>query len=130
MTRVKKVQRYKCRYCEYVYSPLAGEPHRGIPAGTAFEALPEDYSCPVCGAKGKGAIGKWGFEPWEPTRFRCKICGYVYDKSRGEPHRGFAAGTAFEDLPDNYQCPVCGIDPKITAALGKVGKEQFEPLMI
>jgi len=82
---MEKVKRYRCKYCNYIYSPLRGEPHRGIPAGTAFEDLPEDYICPVCGATGKGPIGAWGFEPWEPTRYVCKICGYVYDKKRGEP---------------------------------------------
>ncbi|KQC04464.1 MAG: rubredoxin [Methanoculleus sp. SDB] len=127
---MKKIQRYKCRYCEYVYSPLVGEPHRGIPAGTAFEDLPEDYVCPVCGAKGKGAIGKWGFEPWQPTMYRCKVCGYIYDKKRGEPNHGIPPGTAFEDLPADYTCPVCGSDPKITGEYGKVGREQFEPLML
>ena len=42
-------QRYKCRVCGYIYSPLRGEPHNGIPAGTAFEDLPDTYICPICG---------------------------------------------------------------------------------
>jgi rubredoxin len=123
-----KVQRYKCRYCGYVYSPLRGEPHNGIPAGTAFADLPDSYVCPVCGLQGKGKIGKGGFEPFEPTRYRCKICGYIYDPARGEPRRGIKPHTPFEDLPPDYACPVCGLDPKITQHYGKVGKSQFEPL--
>jgi rubredoxin len=126
---MEKVKRYRCKYCNYIYSPLRGEPHRGTPAGTAFEDLPEDYVCPVCGATGKGQIGKWGFEPWEPTRYTCKICGYVYDNKRGEPLRGIPAGTAFEDLPEDYVCPVCGMDPQITKFHGPVGKAQFEPIL-
>ncbi|MDO8842292.1 MAG: rubredoxin [Methanocalculus sp.] len=41
--------------------------------------------------------------------FRCIVCGYVYDPLRGEPLRGIEPGTAFEDLPDDYVCPVCGV---------------------
>jgi rubredoxin len=122
--------RYKCRICGYIYSPLRGEPHNGIPEGTEFADLPDSYVCPVCGQQGKGKVGKWGFEPWEPTRFICDLCGYIYDEKRGEPHRGIAAGTKFEDLPFDYACPVCGVDPKITRDFGKVGKASFKPLDI
>jgi rubredoxin len=122
--------RYKCRICGYVYSPLRGEPHNGIPVGTSFEDLPETYVCPVCGYQGKGRIGKWGFEEWRPTRYLCSICSYVYDEKRGEPHRGIKAGTKFEDLPDDYVCPVCAQDPKIRVQFGKVFKQGFEPINI
>lgn len=121
-------KRYKCRICGYVYSPLRGEPHNGIPAGTAFEDLPEDYVCPVCGYQGKGRIGTWGFDEWRPTKYVCSICGYVYDEKRGEPHHGIKPGTKFEDLPDTYVCPVCALDPKINVQFGKVLKQGFEPL--
>jgi len=120
--------RYKCRICGYIYSPLRGEPHNGIPAGTAFEDLPDDYICPVCGYQGKGKIGKWGFEVWRPTRYLCSMCSYVYDEKRGEPHRGIKPGTKFEDLPDDYVCPVCAQDPNIRMKFGKVFKQGFEPL--
>ena len=69
----KAGQRYVCRLCGYVYSPMIGEPHRGIAPGTAFEDLPEDYTCLVCGMAGKGKVGKWGFDPWVPTKYVCKI---------------------------------------------------------
>ena len=80
--------RYKCRICGYVYSPLRGEPHNGIPAGTPFEDLPDTYLCPVCGFQGKGKVGTWGFDEWRPTRYICSMCDYIYDEKRGEPHRG------------------------------------------
>ena len=86
------VQRYKCKVCGYIYSPLRGEPHNKIPAGTAFEDLPDTYVCPLCGMQGKGRIGKWGFEEWTPTRWLCSVCSYVYDQKRGEPHRGIKPG--------------------------------------
>ncbi|MGB9661846.1 MAG: rubredoxin [Moorellaceae bacterium] len=52
-------------------------------------------------------MGKWS----------CTACGYVYDPEKGDPEQGIAAGTAFEDLPEDWVCPVCGL-----------GKENFEPL--
>jgi rubredoxin len=122
--------RYKCRYCGYIYSPLMGEPHNGIAAGTAFEDLPDDYLCPICGQEGKGKIGKWGFEEWRPTRYLCSMCDYVYDEKRGEPHRGIKPGTKFEDLPDDYVCPVCATDPNMRMRFGNVFKNGFEPLNI
>lgn len=123
-----KVVRYKCSLCGYIYSPLRGEPHNGIPAGTAFEDLPDDYLCPICGMQGRGRIGKWGFEEWRPTRYLCTMCDYVYDEKRGEPHRGIKPGTKFEDLPDDYVCPVCATDPRMLLQFGKVFKNGFEPL--
>jgi rubredoxin len=122
--------RYRCRLCGYIYSPLRGEPHNGIPAGTPFEDLPDDYLCPVCGQQGKGRIGKWGFDEWRPTRWICSMCDYVYDEKRGEPHRGIKPGTKFEDLPEDYVCPVCALDPKIRVHFGKVFKQGFGPLYI
>jgi rubredoxin len=124
----KDMTRYRCKLCGYIYSPFRGEPHNGIPAGTAFEDLPDSYICPICGQDGKGRIGKWGFDEWRPTRYLCSICDYVYDEKRGEPHRGIKPGTKFEDLPDDYVCPVCAMDPKIRLQFGKVFKQGFSPL--
>ncbi len=46
----KKVKKYICRICGYVYDPEKGDPDGGIPPGTPFEAIPDDWTCPVCGA--------------------------------------------------------------------------------
>jgi rubredoxin len=129
-SKYMEVHRYRCRLCGYIYSPLRGEPHNGIPEGTEFDDLPKNYVCPVCGQQGKGKIGKWGFEEWHATRYICSICSYVYDEKRGEPHRGIKLGTKFEDLPDDYTCPVCAIDPKIRIRMGKIFKQGFEPLQV
>ena len=40
--------------------------------------------------------------------YKCNICGYVYDPAEGDPDTGIEAGTAFEDLPDSWVCPMCG----------------------
>ena len=50
-------------------------------------------------------------------KYQCIPCGYIYDPELGDADGGIAPGTAFEDLPDDWVCPVCG-----------VGKEDFEPL--
>jgi len=47
--------RWRCRVCGYVYDPRDGDPENGVPAGTSFADLPEDWVCPVCGA-GKDAF--------------------------------------------------------------------------
>jgi len=51
-------------------------------------------------------------EKWE-----CTACGYIYDPENGDPDNGIEPGTAFEDLPDDWVCPQCG-----------VGKEYFQKM--
>lgn len=41
-------------------------------------------------------------------KWECDVCGYVYDPSEGDSDGGIAPGTSFEDLPDDWVCPVCG----------------------
>ncbi len=41
-------------------------------------------------------------------KYKCSVCGYIYDLAVGDPDNGVAAGTAFEDLPDDWVCPECG----------------------
>lgn len=41
-------------------------------------------------------------------KYVCTICGYVYDPEQGDPDNGVDPGTAFENLPDDWECPVCG----------------------
>lgn len=50
-------------------------------------------------------------------RYECSSCGYVYDPALGDPEAGIPPGTPFEDLPDDWECPVC-----------YVGKDEFEPI--
>ncbi len=40
--------------------------------------------------------------------WQCIPCGYIYDPAKGDNENGIAAGTAFETLPDDWVCPVCG----------------------
>jgi len=48
---------YQCTACEYIYDPAKGDEEENIPPGTAFEDLPDDWVCPLCG------VGKEEFEP-------------------------------------------------------------------
>ena len=47
----------------------------------------------------------------------CTVCDWVYDPEIGDPEHGIAPGTKFEDIPDDWVCPLCG-----------VGKEDFEKI--
>jgi len=48
--KVKKLAKYKCTVCGYIYEPEMGDPDGGIAPGTSFEEIPDDWVCPVCGA--------------------------------------------------------------------------------
>jgi flavin reductase (DIM6/NTAB) family NADH-FMN oxidoreductase RutF/rubredoxin len=45
-----KMAKYKCVVCGYIYDPAIGDPDSGVKPGTPFESLPDDWSCPMCGA--------------------------------------------------------------------------------
>ncbi|MDO8535459.1 MAG: rubredoxin [Candidatus Omnitrophota bacterium] len=42
------------------------------------------------------------------AKYKCTICGYIYDPALGDPDRGVKPGTAFESLPGDWVCPECG----------------------
>lgn len=44
------------------------------------------------------------------ARYICPVCGYVYDPKTGDPEDGVKPGTPFEDIPEDWTCPVCGAD--------------------
>ncbi|MBQ7106242.1 MAG: rubredoxin [Clostridia bacterium] len=43
-------------------------------------------------------------------KYVCDVCGWIYDEELGDPDNGIEAGTKFEDLPDDFVCPLCGVD--------------------
>jgi rubredoxin len=47
---------------------------------------------------------------YDMSKYECSVCGYVYDPAEGDPEHGIAPGTAFEDLPKDWVCPLCGAD--------------------
>ncbi len=42
-------------------------------------------------------------------KYVCSVCGYVYDPAVGDPDNGIAPGTSFEDLPEDWACPLCSV---------------------
>jgi len=53
------MKKYVCTICGYIYDPLSGDPENGVPSGTKWEDVPEDWVCPECGAP------KDSFEPYD-----------------------------------------------------------------
>lgn len=51
------------------------------------------------------------------TKWRCTVCDYIYNPAEGDNSSGILPGTPFEQLPDSWTCPVCGL-----------GKDSFEEL--
>ena len=52
------------------------------------------------------------------SKYKCLVCGYIYYPANGDPDNGIVPGTSFEDLPNTWVCPECG-----------VGKDQFEKVV-
>jgi rubredoxin len=50
-------------------------------------------------------------------KYQCTVCGYIYDPADGDPDNGVKPGTKFEDIPDDWVCPLCG-----------ASKSEFEPV--
>jgi rubredoxin len=42
-------------------------------------------------------------------KFECVICGFIYDEEKGLPEEGIAPGTSWDDVPDDWECPECGV---------------------
>ena len=42
------------------------------------------------------------------AKYKCMVCGWIYDPEKGDPDGGIKPGVSFEDLPDDWVCPVCG----------------------
>lgn len=60
--------------------------------------------------------------PEEMDCYECRSCGYSYEPAKGDDRSRIAAGTAFEDLPANWRCPVCSAPKKQFSNIGPVNK--------
>ncbi|MCB9475551.1 MAG: rubredoxin [Deltaproteobacteria bacterium] len=60
-------------------------------------------------------------------KFKCLKCSYIYDPKVGCPEQGVPPGTAFEDLPEGFRCPQCGVDLTQFERLEKWKKRHYMP---
>ncbi|WP_237055061.1 FAD-dependent oxidoreductase [Microbulbifer sediminum] len=135
---------WECQICGWVYDESKGWPEDGIAPGTRWEDIPEDWNCPECGAAKEDFVmlevkaasepapdttpdtGTRPSAPAQPSAkqpgtriWECMVCGWVYDESKGWPEDGIAPGTRWEDIPEDWCCPQCG-----------VGKEEFDMVLV
>lgn len=129
---------WECVVCGFIYDESAGLPDEGIAAGTRWEEVPDDWLCPECGVgkldfemievKHISAAVAATIEPapqvsseaaaavivadrnGEPfSVWECIVCGWQYDEALGWPEDGIAPGTRWEDIPEDWVCPECGV---------------------
>ncbi len=56
-------------------------------------------------------------------KYRCEVCNYIYDPELGDPVGGIKPGTPFEELPDDWACPICGASKEEFEQIEKTGRE-------
>ena len=61
-------------------------------------------------------------------KYICTVCHWTYDPAVGDPDGGIAPGTAFEDIPDDWVCPLCGVTKETALCLGPFFDNLFLPL--
>jgi flavin reductase (DIM6/NTAB) family NADH-FMN oxidoreductase RutF/rubredoxin len=88
--------------------PMTYAYYREVKGGKAPKTAPTYHGPPPAAAKQRSDA--------KMQKYVCQVCGYVYDPAAGDPDNGVEAGTAFEDLPADWVCPVCG-----------AARDQFEP---
>jgi rubredoxin len=81
-----------------------------------FTAAGRENSTREAGPAGEALPGSTAKEK-SMKSYECTACGYVYDPERGDSAGGIKPGTPFEDLPDDWVCPSCGVE-----------KDMFEPV--
>ncbi len=105
--KAAKKKGFVCTICGYVYEG---------------DELPADFICPLCKHPASDFVpleADAEDSKQQPTQspnkestmkqYICEICGYVYDPEVGDPDHGIPAGTPFEQLPDDWTCPTCGV---------------------
>ena len=102
--------------------------HRRTNSSSIYRA---NETSPGSGLRDPGGRRRDGFRNWRRrteaglipgkgammAKWKCTVCGYVYDPEKGDPESGIDPGTPFEKLPDDWVCPDCG-----------VGKNEFEKM--
>ena len=77
------MKKYECEPCGYIYDPAVGDPDAGIDPETAFEDIPDDWTCPICG------LGKDVFVPVETKqKMQVRNCQTLKDPKRTYKRNG------------------------------------------
>lgn len=97
--KVMKEMLSKCKNLEYVNTTVKIMSALNSDSESQLELLAQE----LCENK----VEKGGSDS---VKYVCDICGWVYDEEKGSPENGIAAGTAFDDLPEDFVCPLCGVD--------------------
>jgi rubredoxin len=107
-------EEWRCPICggtKKCFRPLAGEGSTKADCELPVENDPEKLTAAASAATVKD---QKEIDPMQ--KYVCEICGYVYDPAEGDSDSDIAPGTSFEDLPDDWACPICG-----------AGKDSFVP---
>jgi flavin reductase (DIM6/NTAB) family NADH-FMN oxidoreductase RutF/rubredoxin len=101
----------------YYHDVIKGKSPRNAPTYIKEENMQDTkkQGSPIDPANG---IRTWGLKgDGKMKKYRCTVCGYIYDPEKGDPDSGVKPGTPFEDIPEDWVCPVCNVD-----------KSKFEPV--
>ncbi|QGY39994.1 rubredoxin [Pseudodesulfovibrio cashew] len=99
---------WRCPICggtKKCFRPLAGEGSTKSDCELPVETDADKLTAAASAAK---VTDQKERDPMQ--KYVCDICGYVYDPEVGDPDNDIAPGTSFDDLPDDWTCPICGAD--------------------
>ena len=108
-----------------VAKPNAGNPMtEGLRPVLTVDVWEHAYYIDYRNRRGDFLKSFWDLVDWRkvaarvfPPQYRCTACDYVYDPAKGDPETGIAPGTPFDEIPDDWSCPLCGL-----------GREAFQPV--
>lgn len=92
-----------------VASDNVSPPEPIAPEGPVTPAAPVVTEAPVVHEVNVPKINEEKKEDKSMKKYVCTVCGYVYDPAVGDVENGIAAGTSFDDLPEDWVCPLCGV---------------------
>jgi len=87
-----------------------GRPHDGKICGAVLSlgnSVKKRLAAPAKGGNHELTVLTQGIKTMK--KYICDVCGWIYDPEIGDPDSGIAPGTAFEDIPDDWECPECGV---------------------
>ena len=97
----------KISYGLYIISSKKAEKFNGQIANTVFQITAQPKTAPTYFKEESKK------EVADMQKYKCTVCGYIYDPEQGDPDSGIKPKTPFENLPDTWVCPVCGADKSL-----------------